>query len=136
MRTKRTNQRGLEFTASNLKITNKYYARYEAVSTVLGEVPKLLDLFHEDLKKTLKSVNRNSRGRRPQYTSDSVLRILICQVLARPSRNYFHKQGDHRTRTVRPGIAHHLAAAHRPHILVPPPQEGEPRHYSAPCIRV
>ena len=81
MRAKRTNQRGLEFTASNLKITNKYYARYGAVSTVLDEVPKLLDLIHRDLKKTLKSVNRNSRGRRPQYTSDSVLRILICQVL-------------------------------------------------------
>jgi IS5 family transposase len=51
------------------------------VSTVLDEVPKLLDLIHRDLKKALKSVNRSNRGRRPKYTTDSVLRILICQVL-------------------------------------------------------
>jgi IS5 family transposase len=74
-------QRGLEFTASNLKITNKYYARYEAVSTILDEVPKLVDLVHRDLKRALKSVNRSNRGRRPKYTTDSVLRILICQVV-------------------------------------------------------
>jgi IS5 family transposase len=75
------NQRGLEFSASNLKITNKYYAKYEAVSTVLDQAPKLLDLIHGDLQQTLKSVNREHRGRRPGYTSDNVLRILICQVV-------------------------------------------------------
>ena len=81
MRRKRRSQRGLDFSASNLKITNEYYARYEAVSTVLDQTPKLLDLIHNDLKRSLDQVNREARGRRPKYTTDNVLRILICQVL-------------------------------------------------------
>ncbi len=81
MRTKLNPQRGLDFSGSHLKITNEYYARYEAVSTVLDEAPKLLDLIHRDLEKTLEYVNREHRGRRPEYTTDNVLRILICQVL-------------------------------------------------------
>ena len=81
MRTKRNPQRGLDFSGSHLQITNEYYARYEAVSTVLDRAPELLDLIHRDLKKALESCNRKGRGRRPEYTSDHVLRILICQVL-------------------------------------------------------
>ena len=81
MRAKRVNQRGLEFSKSHLKITNRYYARYEAVSSVLDQAPKLLDLIHNDLEKALEQVNREHRGRRPEYTTDNVLRILICQVL-------------------------------------------------------
>ena len=81
MRAKRVNQRGLDFSRSHLKITNEYYARYDAVSSILDEAPELLDLVHRDLKKALKSLNREGRGRRPQYTTEQVLRILICQVL-------------------------------------------------------
>ena len=83
MRAKRVNQRGLDFSTSNLKITNEYYARYEAVSTVLDQAPKLLDLIHRDLDKSLKNVNRagRRRGRPYAYTSEHVLRILICQVV-------------------------------------------------------
>jgi IS5 family transposase len=74
-------QRGLDFSRSHLKITNEYYARYEAVSSVLDQTPELLDLVHRDLKKPLKSVNREGRGRRPRYTTEHVLRILVSQVL-------------------------------------------------------
>jgi IS5 family transposase len=81
LRAKRVNQRGLDFSKSNLKITNEYYARYDAVSRVLAQAPKLLDLIHRDLEKTLEYVNREHRGRRPEYTTDNVLRILICQAL-------------------------------------------------------
>ena len=81
MRKKRRSQRGLDFSGSHLKITNEYYARYEAVSTVLDQTPKLLDLVHNDLKRPLEQVNREGRGRRPEYTTDNLLRILICQVL-------------------------------------------------------
>ena len=81
LRKKRNSQRGLDFSRSNLKITNKYYEKYEAVSTVLDQAPKILDLVHKDLKKSLQSVNKRHRGRRPEYTTDNVLRILICQVL-------------------------------------------------------
>jgi IS5 family transposase len=81
LRAKCNPQRGLDFSGSHLKITNEYYARYEAVSTVLDQAPKLLDLIHRDLKKTLEYVNREHRGRRPEYSTDNVFRILICQVL-------------------------------------------------------
>lgn len=81
MRPKRSSQRGLDFSKSHLKLTNEYYARYESVSTVLDQTPEVLDLVHRDLKKALESVNRDRRGRRPEYTTDQVLRILICQVL-------------------------------------------------------
>jgi IS5 family transposase len=47
----------------------------------LDQAPELLDLIHKDLEKTLKSVNRGSRGRRPTYTTEHVLRILVCQAL-------------------------------------------------------
>jgi IS5 family transposase len=81
LRAKRNPQRGLDFSGSHLKITNEYYARYEAVSSVLDQAPKLVNLIHEDLDKTLEYVNLERRGRRPEYTTDNVLRILICQVL-------------------------------------------------------
>jgi len=81
LRKKRRSQRGLDFSGSHLKITNEYYARYEAVSTVLDQAPKLLDLIHNDLQRSLEQINREGRGRRPEYTTDNVLRILICQVL-------------------------------------------------------
>jgi len=81
LRPKRSSQRGLDFSKSHLKLTNEYYARYEAVSTVLDQAPRLVDLVHLDLEKALESVNRDRRGRRPEYTTDQVLRILICQVL-------------------------------------------------------
>jgi IS5 family transposase len=49
----------------------------------LDQVPELLDLVHRDIEKTLKSVNREAqrRGRRCAYTSEHVLRILVCQVV-------------------------------------------------------
>jgi IS5 family transposase len=83
LRAKRVNQRGLDFSKSHLKITNEYYARYQAVSTVLEQAPKLVDLIHRDLVKALKNVNRqgHGRGRRYTYTSEHVLRTLICQAM-------------------------------------------------------
>ena len=36
MRTKRDTQGWLEFQPSNLKLTNEYYARYEAISEILA----------------------------------------------------------------------------------------------------
>ena len=82
MRLKHRCQRGLDFSGSHLLITNQYYAGYEAVSTILDQVPELVDLVHSDLEASLEQVNqKDSRGRRPQYTVENVLRILVCQVL-------------------------------------------------------
>ncbi|MFQ5705786.1 MAG: ISNCY family transposase [Gemmatimonadales bacterium] len=82
MRTKYNPQGSLDLSNSHLKITQEYYAKYEAVSSILDEAPELLEEAHQDLKKALQRVNRKGgQGRRYLYTSENVLRILVCQVL-------------------------------------------------------
>ena len=82
MRTKCNPQVSLDFSNSHLKITNEYYAKYEAVSRILDEVPELLQEIHRDLETALQSANRKGLRRRHYlYTSENVLRILVCQVL-------------------------------------------------------
>ncbi len=82
MRTKWNPQRGLDFSGSHLKITNEYYAKYEAVSSTLDQVPDLVGRIHEDLEKPLQKLNRKTRPGRPYgYSSENVLRILVCQVI-------------------------------------------------------
>ena len=82
MRTKCNPQESLDFSNSHLKITNEYYAKYEAVSRILDEVPALLQEIHKDLGKALQRANRKGlRSRHYLYTSENVLRILVCQVL-------------------------------------------------------
>jgi IS5 family transposase len=78
-------QATFDYQLSNLKITNDYFARYEILSQVLDRNPKVVDLVHRDLKKHLQDVGSRSgekkRGRRYVYSSDTVLRILICQLV-------------------------------------------------------
>ncbi len=52
---------------SNLKVTNDYYEIYEAVSGILDENPKIMDLVHEDIKDVLDSTTSDDgRGGRIQ----------------------------------------------------------------------
>ena len=82
MRKKRDTQGWLEFQPSNLKLTNEYYARYERISEILDATPRLLELVHEDLVAALEEENRESRKRGGFiYTSEMVLRLVLCQVL-------------------------------------------------------
>jgi transposase, IS5 family len=82
LRTKCNPQRGLEFLGSHLKITNEYYAKYEAVSSTLDQAPDLVDRIHQDLAKPLQNLNGGTRQGRPYaYSSENVLRILVCQVI-------------------------------------------------------
>ena len=82
MRTKYHCQRSLDFSNSHLKITNEYYAKYEAVSSILDKAPELIEEIHRDLEKPLQRVNRKGRqSRRCLYTSENVLRVLVCQVI-------------------------------------------------------
>lgn len=75
-------QRTLDYNPSNLKVTNEYYAKYEAISQVLDDSPKILGWVHQDLAKLLKAQQKEgSAGRRCSYASDTVLRILICQII-------------------------------------------------------
>lgn len=83
MRSKINNQTELNFQPSNLKITNKYYAKYEAISEILDKNPKILDAVHRDLKKTLEEMaaSERKRGAEFQYTSDTILRMALCQII-------------------------------------------------------
>jgi len=82
MRSKRDYQGVLDFQASHLKITNEYYARYEAISGILDETPRVLELAHRDLKEELeRQAGANGSRRRCEFTSDTVLRTLIAQII-------------------------------------------------------
>ena len=83
MRKKKDPQLRLQFQASTLKITNEYYRRYEAISTIFDETPAVLTAVHEDLKKALESENKvnTKKGRPCSYTSETVVRILVCMFM-------------------------------------------------------
>ena len=75
-------QTTIDYNPSSLKITHAYYAKYGAISRMLDESPEILDCVHGDLKKAMAVKPRAATsGRSCRYTSDTVLRILICQVI-------------------------------------------------------
>ena len=58
---------------SNLKLTNDYYEKYEAVSGILDENPQIVDLVHEDIKDVLDSTTSDDgRGGEYRYSSGAV----------------------------------------------------------------
>ena len=60
------------------KIVCDYRARYRAISQVLDENPKILDLVHKDLEELSQG---DSSGREGDYTSENILRALVVQHL-------------------------------------------------------
>ena len=80
MRSKINLQAEFNFQPSNLRLTNEYYAKYEAISNILDENPKIWNTVHADLKEPLKYATIEDRdGTVCEYSSDTVLRILISQ---------------------------------------------------------
>lgn len=80
MRDKIVAQPELNFQPSNLKVTNEYFQKYETISRVLDENPKIIDLVHKEIGGVLVGVTgRDVRGRPFKYTTDTVVRILVCQ---------------------------------------------------------
>jgi len=78
---KMNTQLELDFQASSLEITNKYYARYEKISEILDQNPKIKNLVHRDLKKALTGNDRYGPGRDSKCASDTVLRIIVCMII-------------------------------------------------------
>jgi IS5 family transposase len=75
-------QRELEFPTSNLNLTREYYAKYEAISSILDSEPEITGLAHGDLKQALAAASPARAGtRRFRFTSENVLRVLIVQSL-------------------------------------------------------
>jgi IS5 family transposase len=81
MRRKINRQAELDFKPSNLKVTNEYYQQYQAVSMLLDTNPEILTLVHKDIKQSLESLNSEIPDGHCKYTSDTVLRILICMII-------------------------------------------------------
>lgn len=82
MRCKINRQRELDFPPSNLKLTNAYYEKYERVSTILDDNPAIVNLVHKDLAEALEfEASQDRGGGHFKYTSETVLRILVCQVI-------------------------------------------------------
>ncbi len=82
MRPKWNPQRAIDFSTSHLKLTTEYYAKYEVMSTILDQGAELVDRVHQDLAKPLEAVNRSHpRSRSYAYTSENVVRTLVCQVI-------------------------------------------------------
>ena len=80
MREKIVAQPELDFHPSSLKVTNEYFATYEAISRILDANPKIIDLVHREIGGVLAKVTgHDERGRPCTYTTDTVIRILVCQ---------------------------------------------------------
>ncbi len=67
--------------SSALGITQQYFERYERISKILDENPEIVDLVHRDLNELLENLSRSGPGRNCEVTSDSVLRMVICQIV-------------------------------------------------------
>ena len=82
MRPKINTQSELNFQPSNLEITNEYYAKYDRISAILDDNPGIVDAIHKDLAEALEETAVEDRhGATFKYTSDTVLRILLCQII-------------------------------------------------------
>jgi transposase, IS5 family len=82
LRSKINTQTEFNFQPSNLQITNDYYAKYEAMSTILDEHPEIIDGVHGDLVEALRdAAATDRRGAKFKYTSDTILRIVLCQII-------------------------------------------------------
>lgn len=82
MRPKINNQSEFSFQPATLQITDQYYAKYEAVSAILDEHPEIVNAVHRDLVQALEdAVVRDRRGAKFKFTSDTILRIVLCQII-------------------------------------------------------
>jgi IS5 family transposase len=84
MRPKRNRQDEFDFDPSNLRVTNDYFRRYDAVSRLLDGNPEILGLVHRDVAKAIAAERRRDRAFR--FTSETVLRMCLCQALENASQ--------------------------------------------------
>ncbi len=82
LRSKINTQSEFNFQPSTLQITNEYYAKYEAISVLLDEHPEIVNAVHADLVQALEDTAiRDGRGAQFKFTSDTILRIVLCQII-------------------------------------------------------
>src|SRR5262245_28023136 len=83
MRLGQDRQGRLEFQRSTLKVTNEFYVRCVAIAEILYATPEVLRLLDGDVAGVMREQGRQGRapGRPCEYTSENVLRTLVCQVV-------------------------------------------------------
>jgi transposase, IS5 family len=83
MRKRKDSQLVLELHKPSTKESREYYGRYESISGILDETPRILDLVHADIESALEAEERNEarQGRKFSFTSENVLRIVLCQII-------------------------------------------------------
>ncbi len=82
LRPKINNQSEFSFQPATLQITDEYYAKYEAISAILDEHPQMVNAIHRDLAEALEDTAvRDRRGAKFKFTSDTILRIVLCQII-------------------------------------------------------
>jgi len=78
MREKIVAQPELDWNPPALKITQEYFDKYDRISQLLDENPRILDLVHSDLESQAEKMEGEGRSR---YASDTVLRLCVCQII-------------------------------------------------------
>ena len=78
MRAKIVAQPELDWNPPTLKVTQEYFDKYDRISQLLDENPRILDLVHGDLESLAEMMEGEGRSR---YASDTVLRLCVCQTI-------------------------------------------------------
>jgi len=84
MRPRYNNQPQFRFQAApTLKITECYYGKYDRIDAILAGHPELVDLIHRDIAEPLDCEKAADATGEDCYkcSSDTVLRIVICQII-------------------------------------------------------
>ena len=62
-------------------IVREYREKYKEISRILDENPDILDLAHEDLKDISEGDENNEKGRKGDFTSETILRALVVHAI-------------------------------------------------------
>jgi len=63
------------------RIVREYREKYKRISRILDDNPDILDLAHEDLKRISEGNRNNEKGRKGDFTSETILRAFIVHAI-------------------------------------------------------
>lgn len=86
MRPKFNRQAQFDFRPSPLKVTSEYYARYEAISKILDQNPRMVEAVHADIHEPLaEELDPETGVATYRCCTETVLRLVVCQIIERCS---------------------------------------------------
>ena len=81
MRRKFSDQQELDFGSSPLKVTRKFYEVYTRIAEILSENSGIVEAVHVDLKKAFGGRKKGKPGKDCDFSTETVLRILIVKQI-------------------------------------------------------